>query len=295
MAKGRKDGGRDDFFQNIILAHHMAMVLDHQYQADKRFNVAIGKDILTPRHIMSQDRKHSDLPLRTRNTLSLRTRTVNKMQGHDGASSGDCERLIFYLVMNLMTWDTLEEAFDKVYDFLRGTGSNLDPKALYKRLEQFGKKKFILCPKLRSSWINFCRRKASNRGNRDARGWKAVEIAHGNACIDSLNAEAEEFFQENPNGGSFKIWVETTDKEKKAALEQNTDQNQPNWNFEEHLQMPFKDGGIRNRYKKGENAKLEGFTLSFEKVEIGLKNENKPLVTRNNSEYKLLTVVVNPK
>ena len=194
-----------------------------------------------------------------------------------------------------MTWFTLEEALQKVYDFLCETGSGLDQKAIYKRLEQFGKKNFIKCAKLRSSWINFCRSKASNRGNRDARGWKKEETAHGNACIDSLNAEGKEFIQENPNGGRFKIWVETTDKEKDAALEQNTDQNQPNWNFEEHLQMPFKDGGIRNRYKKGENAKLEGFTLSFEKVESGLKNENKPLVTRNNSEYKLLTVVVKPK
>ena len=197
--------------------------------------------------------------------------------------------------MNLMTWYTLEEALQKAYDFLRRTASKLDQKAIYKRLEQFGKKDYILCPQLRKSWIDFCEQKASNRGNRTARGWTTEQNAHGNACIDSLNAEAGEFLQENPTGGEFSIWVETTDKEKDAALEQNTDQNQPNWNFEEHLQMPFKDGGIRNRYKKGENAKLEGFTLSFEKVESGLKNENKPLVTRNNSEYKLLTVVVKPK
>ncbi|GFH54493.1 predicted protein [Chaetoceros tenuissimus] len=262
MAKKRKDGGRDDCFENIILADHMAKTLDHQYHADKRFSVAIGKDILTKRHIMSQDRKYSDLPLRTRNTLSLRT--VDKTQGREGASSGDYEP------------------------------SNLDPKAIYKRLEQFGKKKFILCPKLRNSWINFCRQKASNRGNRDTRGWKAEELAYGNACVESLNAEAHELFQENPRG-ELKVWVKTTKDEKDAALEQNTDQNQPDWKFEEHLQMPFKGEGLRNRYKRGENAKLETFTLTFEKVERGLRNKDKPLVTRNNSEYKLFRVFFEPK
>ena len=73
-AYGREDGGKDKVFENNLLADFVSKVLDRLYQASKWFSIAAGKDILTSGHIMSQDRKYSDLPLRTRNMLSRRTR-----------------------------------------------------------------------------------------------------------------------------------------------------------------------------------------------------------------------------
>ena len=293
MANGLEDGGKDDVFGNIILAQFMASVLDLQYHADPHYCVALGKDILTPRDVQSQDRKHSALALRTRSTLSNRTR--DRKQGRDGASSGDYETHIFYQMMNIFTWNTTEEAIEKAYNHALGTADNLGKKAIYKRLERFGKGDFLKSQELKKRWFEFCEQKHSNRGNRSAIGWTTEEKQHGDNCINHLITKANELILEKPEGGEIKVWVKTTEKEKKSAPTQNGDQNELEWEFDEHLQLPFKELGLLERFKKIENPKSKTIVLETRKHEDGRKKRTHPLVTRNNFEYKLLTILVKPK
>ncbi|GFH58657.1 predicted protein [Chaetoceros tenuissimus] len=276
-AKGRPDGGKDDFFGNILLAHYLATTLHLQLHMPWRYAVAFGKDILTSRDLMSQNSEFTQLPRRTdRNTLSIKT--VDGSGGRDGASSGDFERHINFFANNLITCYPLEEAMQRVGNLFRETGGNLQPGTICRRNVNYGKKNF-LSPELKSKWNAYWNSTKNNSGNSEARFWTEEERADGDECFGRLVAEGKNVIRANSKGGWFNIWIKIQDDdEKKLGMKQNSDAKQPRLKFEDMIHLPFKHEGLRTKLR----SKKE--TPKFEKTCHIRLSKIPTLVTRKNCE-----------
>ncbi|GFH43627.1 predicted protein [Chaetoceros tenuissimus] len=296
MANDIEDGGRDNIFGNIWLMYFMTTTLRNQLHADPRWCNLFGKDLLTPRDIFATDSEYTDLPKRTRNTISKKTRTDSKSEDRDGASSGDYEKNIFEQVSDLLTCsDTLEEGLQQVLDHFTNTGDNLEQTSIYKRCENFGKKEYI-SEKIRNAWITFYRSKRSNRGNSNARGLTIQQQGRYDNSFEGLLSKAREKWNEKPDDVvkvEFKIWLELSDTEKDAAIGCNSELNQPEWKLKGHLQLPYKFESLRKAIGK-RNKTLKKIQLKLRQHEHRQKVD-RPYVTRNNYKYKLATIIVTRK
>ena len=97
--------------------------------------------------------------------------------------------------------------------------------------------------------------------------------------MHSLNCRCEKkqnkksFWNKKPDDVDevdFKIWVELSGKEKKKAMSQNSELNQPEWKLEGRLQLPYKFESLRGAIRR-RNKILKKFQLKLEQHEHGQK------------------------
>ena len=240
--------------------------------------------------------------------MSKRTRTDPegassghyKSEDRDGSSSGHSERNINFQACNLMTCNkTLKEGMQQVLDHLTNTGSKLKETSIYKRCENFGKKGFLKSTTLINAWTSFCRSKKSNRGNTSARGLTTAQKASNEAKFQDLLKKVNETMEENADNDDnveIKVWIKfsNTDKEKKLAMEWNSETNQPNYTLENHLQLPFAFDSLRRKLDKHSKTS-KNFKIKLRQHEDLQFKETKPMVTRNDYQLKLATIVVSRK
>ncbi|GFH45107.1 predicted protein [Chaetoceros tenuissimus] len=286
LAKGRPDGGKDDIFQNILLAHYLSTVLHLQFHMPWRFPVLLGKDILTPREVFARNREFTQMPQRARNTTTVRSRT-DRSGDRQGASTGDFESKIFYLALNIYSCYPLHVARKMVADLFRDTAGNLVMATVSARNINFGRGNY-LSDELQRDWNDFYQSSVrQNSGNSNGRRQTPAEKKERDRCVGLLTGKAMKVIRANPIlGGDFYIWHQTDDNEKAIAEAQNSDAQRPNLQFDQLLQLPYVHEGLRTRLK-AENKKFKkSFRLGFHQV--------KPLVTRKNGEWKLAEIRVEP-